>query len=208
MKLNNNIIQVDSTEIPALCNAYNCDCSSCKDVLKNTAHWTELKKNAHYKVHSNVRLGDRVIVQGKHTGVVRYIGDLDSSFTNDQIYIGVKMDDPGEYIHVQSANPLIVCLTVLTLYINSLYLISYIVVHIIVSESDGLFNGKRFFKCPPKHGLFAPINEVAYVSYSVLLQHCFNYMIIIINYTDSNTRKKLCKKTSWSSSYFITHSIE
>lgn len=41
-----------------------------------------------------------------------------------------------------------------------------IILYYIVGESDGLYNGKRFFKCPPKHGLFVPINEAAYVSES------------------------------------------
>ncbi len=72
-----------------------CDCSMCKDVLRNTAHLTCSKPDKCFKLQLNVRLGDRVIVRGRYTGVVRYVGDLDSSYNNDQIYVGVKTDDPG-----------------------------------------------------------------------------------------------------------------
>ena len=36
---------------------------------------------------------------GRLSGVVKYIGDLNSSHTNDPLYAGVKLDDPGIYIH-------------------------------------------------------------------------------------------------------------
>ena len=49
-------------------------------------------------MQSNVRVGDRVIVQGKYPGVVRYIGDLDSSFVNDEFYVGLKLDDPSKQL--------------------------------------------------------------------------------------------------------------
>ena len=42
-----------------------------------------------------IKLGDRVLVRQSHPGIVRYIGDLDSKYTDDQIYVGVKLDDPG-----------------------------------------------------------------------------------------------------------------
>ena len=45
----------------------------------------------------SIRLGDRVLVQGLFTGTVKYVGDLDSSYVNDQTYIGVKLDEPGEF---------------------------------------------------------------------------------------------------------------
>ena len=44
-----------------------------------------------------LKIGDRVLVHGTLSGVVRYVGDLDSDFTKDQIFVGVKLDDPGEY---------------------------------------------------------------------------------------------------------------
>ena len=36
-----------------------------------------------------------------------------------------------------------------------------------VGENDGLYNGKRFFKCPPKHGLVVPLNQVALVRHKM-----------------------------------------
>ena len=42
-----------------------------------------------------IKLGDRVLVRQSHPGIVRYVGDLDSKYTDDQIYVGVKLDDPG-----------------------------------------------------------------------------------------------------------------
>ena len=42
-----------------------------------------------------LRVGDRVLVDGYLPGVVKYVGDLDSGFANSQLYVGVKLDDPG-----------------------------------------------------------------------------------------------------------------
>lgn len=53
-----------------------------------------------------IKLGDRVLVRQSHPGIVRYIGDLDSKYTDDQIYVGVKLDDPGMY-SVSVTNPLV-----------------------------------------------------------------------------------------------------
>lgn len=44
----------------------------------------------------SIRIGDRVLVQGLFTGTVKYVGDLDSTYINDQTFIGVKLDEPGE----------------------------------------------------------------------------------------------------------------
>ena len=46
-------------------------------------------------VKCQIQIGNRVVVKHKQSGVVKYIGDLNSSYTNDQVYIGVKLDDPG-----------------------------------------------------------------------------------------------------------------
>ena len=51
-----------------------------------------------------MRIGERVLVNGKQTGVVKYVGDLNSSYTNDQVYIGVKLDDPGIYAIIVLVN--------------------------------------------------------------------------------------------------------
>lgn len=75
-----------------------CDCrKALQDTLR---HWTdvmELKENVLYmpRVRTNIKLGDRVIVYGKYTGIVKYIGDLDSYYGTNKIYAGIKIDDPG-----------------------------------------------------------------------------------------------------------------
>ena len=80
-------------EIPPLgSNPYNCNCKFCKAILKETACWTKAKKD---DINVDIKIGDRVLIQGALPGVAKYIGDLDSSYTNGQVYIGVKLDDPG-----------------------------------------------------------------------------------------------------------------
>ena len=61
--------------------------------MKETAHWTSTKKEECPSIP--IKLGDRVLVYYSHPGIVRYIGDLDSKYTDDQVFIGVKLDDPG-----------------------------------------------------------------------------------------------------------------
>lgn len=56
---------------------------------------------------TNVRVGDRVLVRELHPGVVRYVGDLDSEYTNDRIFVGVKLDEAGEYNIFQSLTKLV-----------------------------------------------------------------------------------------------------
>lgn len=49
------------------------------------------------KINVGVRVGDRVLVQGLYSGTVKYVGDLDSEYINDDVFVGVKLDDPGTY---------------------------------------------------------------------------------------------------------------
>lgn len=62
--------------------------------MKDTSHWTSMQKEDSEIV---IKIGDRVLVHGCLPGVVRYVGDLDSNYTNDQVYIGVKLDEPGKH---------------------------------------------------------------------------------------------------------------
>ena len=86
-------IQCDEGIPPLGDNAFACNCSPCKAVLRETAHWTRVRKENYPNIP--IKLGDRVLVNNTNTGIVRYIGDLDSKFTDDQIHVGVKLDDPG-----------------------------------------------------------------------------------------------------------------
>lgn len=136
--------------IPGLGSSHfsHCRCSHCAAVHANTVHWTSLRKPP---LKSRTRIGQRVLVGAdKLNGVVKYIGDLNSSHTNDPIYVGVKLDDPGIYIY--SVIPLSGHLN------NRVY--SYYTCTHTVGEHDGVFDGKRFFSCPEKHGLIIPANEV------------------------------------------------
>ncbi|KAI8504820.1 hypothetical protein Bbelb_179380 [Branchiostoma belcheri] len=41
-----------------------------------------------------IKLGDRVIVQGRYPGFVKYVGVLDEDDLAAELYVGVKLDDP------------------------------------------------------------------------------------------------------------------
>ncbi|CAI8032905.1 CAP-Gly domain-containing linker protein 3 [Geodia barretti] len=83
-----------------------CQCSHCATVLADTAHWTSLRKPP---LRSPVTIGDRVAVKQRsggrdgeearvRMGVVKYVGDLNSPYTSEPVFIGVKLDDPvGEH---------------------------------------------------------------------------------------------------------------
>lgn len=47
-----------------------------------------------------ISCGDRVLVQGLFSGSVKYVGDLDSRYSNSPLYVGVKLDDPGTLLLV------------------------------------------------------------------------------------------------------------
>lgn len=47
-------------------------------------------------IKSRVCLGNRILVRGRLSGGVKYIGDLDSQYTNDTVYVGIQLDDPGK----------------------------------------------------------------------------------------------------------------
>ena len=67
-------------------------------MFAETHHWTSLRKPP---LESPVRIGNRLIVKDGLSGVVKYIGDLNSSYTNDPVFIGVKLDVPGtKYVHL------------------------------------------------------------------------------------------------------------
>lgn len=102
------------------------------------------------QVQSQVRLGTRVLARLKRsefdlepqklTGVVKYIGKIDSEFVDNQIYVGLKLDEPGELLEPFA---FLVYLPEPT-----------------VGDTDGLLKGKRYFTCPPKHGKLVKINNI------------------------------------------------
>ncbi|KAJ7996834.1 hypothetical protein DPEC_G00222630 [Dallia pectoralis] len=73
----------------------------------------------------DLRVGDRVLVGGTKTGVVRYVGETD--FAKGE-WSGVELDEP-------------------------------------LGKNDGAVAGTRYFQCPPKFGLFAPIHKVIRIGF-------------------------------------------
>ncbi|XP_050964754.1 CAP-Gly domain-containing linker protein 2 isoform X3 [Labeo rohita] len=73
----------------------------------------------------DLKVGDRVLVGGTKTGVVRYVGETD--FAKGE-WCGVELDEP-------------------------------------LGKNDGAVAGTRYFQCPPKFGLFAPIHKVIRIGF-------------------------------------------
>lgn len=67
-------------------------CSSCRMIAEETKSLTTMPE---FGPAVDLRVGDRVLVDGYLPGVVKYVGDLDSDYINSQVYVGVKLDDPG-----------------------------------------------------------------------------------------------------------------
>ena len=42
-----------------------------------------------------IRVGDRVLVGGLYSGSVKYIGNLDIPHPDAELYVGARLDDPG-----------------------------------------------------------------------------------------------------------------
>lgn len=84
------------THMPPLGDIY-CQYSSCRDITDRTRSLTSMQE---FGPAIDLCVGDRVMVDGYLPGVVKYIGDLDSNFTNSPLYVGVKLDDPGEYTNL------------------------------------------------------------------------------------------------------------
>ncbi|XP_078278603.1 CAP-Gly domain-containing linker protein 2 isoform X2 [Rhinoraja longicauda] len=77
------------------------------------------------KGDKDLRCGDRVLVGGTKTGVVKYVGETD--FAKGE-WCGVELDEP-------------------------------------LGKNDGAVAGTRYFQCPPKFGLFAPIHKVMRIGF-------------------------------------------
>jgi len=78
----------------------------------------------------------------KVTGIVRYVGRVDSEFVDNRVYVGVKLDEPCKCLiyHPRSHD---LCLT-----------------HNVDGNTDGVLKGKRYFKCPANHGRFVRISNI------------------------------------------------
>ncbi|RDD43065.1 hypothetical protein TrispH2_005364 [Trichoplax sp. H2] len=90
--------------------------------------------NTEPKLVHMVKIGDRVsarcIIKDDKvdreeivSGIVKYVGKLDSAYVDNRIYVGLKLDRP-------------------------------------VGDTDGVVNGKRYFKSPPNHGKIVRLYDV------------------------------------------------
>ena len=43
-----------------------------------------------------LKLGDRVVIANNHTGLIRWIGQLDSEYVNTEYLVGIQLDNPGK----------------------------------------------------------------------------------------------------------------
>lgn len=85
-----------------------CSCHLCKmgsSVVDSTSKFQKpMDAQHHADVMSQVKLGTRVLAKLKRsqfdldpqqlTGVVKYIGKIDSEFIDNQVYVGLKLDEP------------------------------------------------------------------------------------------------------------------
>ena len=62
---------------------------------KEIAHLTAVQKPTRNR--TAVKVGNHVSVSGE-PGIVYYVGDLDSNYTNDKIFVGVQLHNPGDLI--------------------------------------------------------------------------------------------------------------
>ena len=111
----------------------------------------------------------------KLTGTVKYVGKVDREYVDNRVYVGVRLDDPGE--PQCTLHHLVTCeaqslhqLALICSWSNTMQCVNHAVLCLVcvssaVGDSDGLFKGKRYFTCTPKHGKMVRINNVIAVLY-------------------------------------------
>ncbi len=60
------------------------------------AHSVRLNFSAPRYTECGIRVGDRVLIGGLYPGSVKYVGNLDVPHPNAEVYVGARLDDPGE----------------------------------------------------------------------------------------------------------------
>lgn len=114
------------------------------------------------------------------TGIVKYVGKVDSEYIDNRIYVGVKLDEAGNHIYrfmcVMCTVMLVnndcdsskvrnfICLTALNALQKLAIFSTQTTYHnycvTVAGDTDGLIKGKRYFTCPPKHGKIVRISNV------------------------------------------------
>lgn len=100
-----NTQQHESDVDPFLCTCGPCrrfwkdNFSDASELLREPAH-SRASGSASVPSHSHIcKVGDRVLVQGQHTGTVKFVGVVDDSSIAPQLYVGVKLDDNVNSVH-------------------------------------------------------------------------------------------------------------
>ena len=104
--------------------------------------------------------GQRVLIRMKrsefdlepqqYTGIIKYVGKIDSEFIDNRVYVGVKLDEPGELLVSFSSSH------------TCTHTHTHTHTHT-VGDTDGLVKGKRYFHCPAKHGKVVRLSNVVAV---------------------------------------------
>ena len=95
---------IDHSHSNPQCNCHLCKMNSSVVVDTSTKRQKPTDAKQTLQVQSQVRLGTRVLARLKRsefdlepqklTGIIKYIGKIDSEFVDNQIYVGLKLDEP------------------------------------------------------------------------------------------------------------------
>lgn len=155
---------IDHSHSNPQCNCHLCKMNSSVVVDTNTKRQKPTDAKQTLQVQSQVRLGTRVLARLKRsefdlepqklTGIIKYIGKIDSEFVDNQIYVGLKLDEPGElhwgvWCSLNGVSPLRT-----------------------VGDTDGVVKGKRYFTCPPKHGKVVKISHIVAILPNKVCGNC------------------------------------
>ena len=125
-------------------------------------------------LYQQIRIGQRVIARVKKsefdlepqnlTGIVKYVGTIDSEYVDNRLYVGVKLDEAGKLFSVSFFPSGLYMYVYIHSFLATLH--SYVngsAVFFTVGNTDGIIKGKRYFSCPSKHGKVVRINDIVAV---------------------------------------------
>jgi hypothetical protein len=77
--------------------------------LEETVALAGLAGSGERSLAAQIRQGQRILVSmkrsefdlepQKYTGIVKYVGKIDSEFIDNRVYVGVKLDEPGNFFN-------------------------------------------------------------------------------------------------------------
>lgn len=129
-------------------------------VLQGYKRQTDVREIA---LSRQLQVGQRVMVRMKKsqfdleptelTGVVRYVGKIDSAYVDHRLYVGVKLDEAGM---------LNASCEFLSSHVNTFVSAALVAFNLcfVVGDMGGLIKNKRYFSCPPNHGILVRISNV------------------------------------------------